>query len=98
MMVALARLPSSPSTFGRPLGAESDAVVVTEWNPRLDAPDGMLPHKRVAIYSGPYKYVRDGKAERLYDLEQAPYETVDVLDRMPEMAARLSATLGGAID
>lgn len=97
-MLALAHLPSSPSSFGRPLGTESDAVIVTEWNPRLDAPDGMLPHKRVAIYSGPYKYVRDGKAERLYDLGQAPYETVDVLDRMPGMAARLSATLGGAID
>ena len=88
---------ASNSRTGRPLGTESDAAVVTEWYPRLDGPDGLLPHRRIAIYSGPYKYVRDGRAERLYDLDQAPYETRDVIGRQPELAARLSATLSGVI-
>jgi len=96
-LLALAHLPAGRGIFGRTLGAEPDEVVVTEWYPRLDGPDGMLPHRRVAIYSGSYKYVRDGRAERLYDLEQAPYETVDVMDRQPETAARLSATLSRVI-
>jgi len=96
-MLALAQLPSARGIFGRPLGTESDAAVVTEWYPRLDGPDGLLPHQRIAIYSGSYKYVRDGRAERLYDLEQAPYETRDVIGRQPELAARLRATLSGVI-
>ena len=97
-LLALAHLPASRGLFGRALGAQPDDVVVTEWHPRLDGPDGLLPHRRVAIYSGSYKYVRDGRAERLYDLEQTPYETVDIMDRLPDTAARLSAQLRGVLE
>lgn len=97
-LLALTDLPPVQGVFGRELGTEPDDVVVTEWYPRLDGPDGLLPYERAAIYDGAYKYVRAGGVAKLYDLQQSPYETVDVIERRPEMAARLAATLSRVID
>jgi arylsulfatase A-like enzyme len=94
-LLEIAGLPTVEGVDGRPLGEGKREPIVTEWYTRGA---GSLP-SRAAIYSGHYKFVRDGLGgERLFDLERSPYEAVDVLGDEPEAAARLRAGLQTALE
>ena len=68
--------------------------IVTEWYPRLHGHDDLLPWKRVAVYSGRYKYVVDEQnGESLYDLEATPHESRDILAERPEIVDQLRIAL-----
>jgi arylsulfatase A-like enzyme len=98
-LLEVAGLPRVQGLDGRSLNAPAPGPAITEWYRR--SPDEgfpYLPHNRIGVYHGPFKYVVEGDgAEYLYDLERSPFEGVDVLREHPELAARLRSTVEAVI-
>lgn len=86
---ALAGLPEDPTL---------DGVNVVPWltGEREGAPHDFLAWRWIAqsaIRSGPWKLLRAGEREYLYDLESDPAERENLLENHPEVARRLRAKL-----
>lgn len=100
---ALAELPDLGATFlewaGVPLPPEWEARSL---QPLLDQPDSdhrevaiaVLPGHRAIVTERFKLIVRDGQIPVLFDLEDDPHETTNVVDRHPEVLAQLAERLG----
>jgi len=78
-------------------GLEADAArgaIVTEWYPMRRGDRHFLPWTRFGIYKDHYKYVLENETEEsLFDFEQGRYESVDVIEREPQLARELRQEL-----
>jgi arylsulfatase A-like enzyme len=88
-------LPVPDGLDGASPGAPRDGPILTEWYERLgDESFPVVPHHRLALYQGRFKYVLEGDGmQYLYDLERSPYEEVDVIDDHPKLVAELRERL-----
>jgi len=86
-------VPPGLASGGLEAGAARGAIV-TEWYPLIRGDRHFLPWARFGVYKDHYKYVLENKThESLFDLEQGPYESVDVLQREPQLAGELHQAL-----
>jgi len=75
-------------------GIQAAERAVTEWYPRAARTIAPPVRQRVAIYDGPFKFVREeGGREWLFDVETSPFETENLLLAEPEVAERLRRLL-----
>jgi arylsulfatase A-like enzyme len=102
-------LPAVLKTVGLPAppglasgGLEVDAprgAIVTEWYPMIRGDRHFLPWTRFGIYKDHYKFVVEDKShESLFDFDQGRYESVDVIDREPQLAGELRAQLAAVLE
>ena len=83
-------------------GLEADAArgpIVTEWYPLTRGDSHFLPWTRFGVYKDRYKFVMENQThESMFDLQQGPYESVNVIDREPQLASELRRELTASLD
>ena len=89
----------------RPKAANSQAISKTDSIYRLSiASAGIKPqldanHRRTSLRTGKWKYIyNEGRQDELYDLEDDPKETKNIIDVKPEIATELRARIMAHIE